>query len=111
MRNFCDSHPLSLKEGGHLQFVNQMPEDRRTVNDPLILQVTGQVDAIVFTDVLHGLRGQKPGMREDSHRIEDTPPRLDIPAEGTFRDTGQFGQFFLADEFVFVVEVNHNNWG
>ena len=107
MRNFRHPHPLSLEEGGHLELVNQLAEDGRAVDDPLVLQAPGQVDAIVLADILHGLRGQQTGMGQDTHGIEDMPSGVEITGEGTVGHPGQLGQPTLTDEFVLVVEVDH----
>lgn len=111
MRNLCDSHPFSVEERVHLEFMHQLLEDGRAVDDLLILQVAGQVDTVVLADILHRLRGQEPGMREDTHRIEDMPSRLEITGEGTVGHAGQSGQLFLADEFMLIVKVDHKNRG
>jgi len=81
MWNFRNSNPFPFKEGGHLQLAYKILEDRRTIDDLLVLQVLGQVNAIVLTDVLHGLGRKQTGIGQNTHRIENMSPRLEITGE------------------------------
>ena len=81
MWNFRNSNPFSFKEGGHLQFADKVLVERRTVEDLLVLQVLGQVNAIVLTDVLHGLGRKQTGIGQNTHRIENMSSRLEITGE------------------------------
>ena len=111
MGNLCDPHPLAFEEGGHLELAYQVLVERGLVDDLLVLQATGQVDAVVLADVLHCLGRQEPGIRQNAHRIEDVTTALQVPAERSGRHAGEFCQLLLADEAVLVVVVNHfENW-
>ena len=80
---FGDSYPMPLKEGGHLEFPDQVLVDRTHLHHFLVLKILGQVNAVIFTDILHGLRRKQTGIRQDTHGIEDVTTGPDIPAEGT----------------------------
>jgi len=107
MWNFCDSGPFTVKVGGHLEFADQFLVYWRFLQNLLILQLWGEVDAVILTDVLHGLRRKQLGFWRDAHLVEDVATGCQIAAEGSFRDAGEFGEFLLADEKMFVVVINH----
>ena len=107
MWNFCDSGPFTVKVGGHLEFADQFLVYWRFLQNLLILQLWGEVDAVILTDVLHGLRRKQLGFWRDAHLVEDVAAGCQIATEGSFRDTGEFGEFLLADEKMFVVVINH----
>ena len=100
MGNIGYSDPFALKEGAHLQFPYHTLPDWRAVKNLLVLQVSGQVDAVVLADVLHGLWRQQSRMGQHTHGIEDMAAGGEVAAEGTIGYAGEFCQLFLADEFV-----------
>ena len=107
MWNFCDSGPFTVKVGGHLEFADQFLVYWRFLQNLLILQLWGEVDAVILADVLHGLRGEQPGMEADTHSLKDVTAGFQVPAESVAGDSSQFGELLLADEKMFVVVINH----
>ena len=98
MWNFCDSGPFTVKVGGHLEFADQFLVYWRFLQNLLILQLWGQVDAVILTDVLHGLRRKQLGFWRDAHLVEDVATSGQIAAEGPVGHAGQLSQFLLTDE-------------
>ena len=107
MWNFCDSGPFTVKVGGHLEFADQFLVYWRFLQNLLILQLWGEIDAVVLTDVFDGLWGKFLGFGRNAHLVEDVAAGCQIATEGSFRDAGEFGEFLLADEKMFVVVINH----
>ena len=75
--------------------------------DLLVLEFWGEVDAVVLTDVLHGLWGKFLGFGRNAHRFEDVAAGCQITGKSSGRDTSQFGEFLLADEKMLVVVIYH----
>ena len=109
MWNFCDSGPFTVKVGGHLEFADQFLVYWRFLQNLLILQLWGEIDAVVLTDVFDGLWGKFLGFGRNAHRFEDVAAGGQITGKSSRRDIGQFGEFLLADEKMFVVIVDHIN--
>ena len=107
MWNFCDSGPFAVKVGGHLEFADQFLVYWRFLQNLLILQLWGEIDAVILTDVLHGLRRKQLGFWRDAHLVEDVAAGCQIATEGSFRDAGESGEFLLADEKMLVVVIYH----
>ena len=73
----------------------------------LVLQLWWQVDAVVLTDLFDGLWGKFLGFGRNAHRFEDVAAGCQITGKSSRRDIGQFGEFLLADEKMFVVAIYH----
>ena len=73
----------------------------------LVLEVGGEVDAVVFTDVADGLWRKLLGFRGDAHGVEDVTSGGEVTGESTGADASQTSEFALADETVFIVIVYH----
>ena len=73
----------------------------------MILELGREIDTIVLTNVTDCLRRQFLSLGRDSHGIENMTTGCEIATEGSWRDIGQTGQGALANETVFVVEVDH----
>ena len=73
----------------------------------LVLEVGGKVDAVVFADVADGLRRKLLGFGCDAHGVEDVATGGEVTGESTGADVSQTSEFALADETVFIVEINH----
>jgi len=71
------------------------------------LQVIRQVDAIVFTDILHCLWRQLLGLGRDAHPVEDVATASEVTGEGTGGYSRHFGEFAFADKSAVIVNVNH----
>jgi hypothetical protein len=98
---------MILKEGARLKLPDQVLVDRALLNHFFVLKILGQVNAVIFTDILHGLRRKQTGMGQDTHGIEDVTAGLKITGECAIRYAGQSGQLSLANEFVLVVIIDH----
>ena len=107
MWNFCDSGPFTVKVGGHLEFADQFLVYWRFLQNLLILQLWGEIDAVVLTDVFDGLWGKFLGFGRNAHRFEDVAAGGQITGKSSRRNIGQFGEFLLADEKMFVVVIYH----
>ena len=73
----------------------------------LVLEFWGEVDAVVLTDVFDGLWGKFLGFGRNAHRFEDVAAGGQITGKSSRRNIGQFGEFLLADEKMFVVVIYH----
>ena len=93
MWNVSHRHPLTIEIGCFLQFPDKSLIDWRHVHNLLVLQL--------------GLRRKQLGFWRDAHLVEDVAAGCQIATEGSFRDAGEFGEFLLADEKMFVVVINH----
>ena len=81
----------------------------RGVEGLLVLEVGGKVDAVVFADVADGLGRELLGFGGDAHGVEDVTTGGEVTTKRTGADVSQTSKFALADETVFIVEVNHKN--
>ena len=106
MRNIRHFRPFPVKESLQLEFPNHLLVERRTVDDLLILQVAGQVNAVVFADIHHRLRWQQSGMRAYPHLFKNTPSSRQIAWERPFRHPRQLRQPLLAYKLMLIVLVD-----
>lgn len=81
--------------------------ERGGIEGLLVLEFGRKVDAVVFADVADGLWGKLLGFGGDAHGIEDVTTGGEVTGESTWADVSQTSEFALADETVFIVEVNH----
>ncbi len=87
--------------------VNDNIPKGRGIKSLLVLEFGSEVDAVVFTDVADGLWRKLLGFRGDAHGVEDVTSGGEVTGESTGADVSQTSELALADETVFIVEVNH----
>lgn len=77
------------------------------VESLLVLEVWGEVDAVVFTDVADGLWGKFLGFGRDAHGVEDVTTSGEVTTKGTGADVSQTSEFALTDESILIVIIDH----
>ena len=76
----------------------------------LVLEVGGEVDAVVFADIADGLGRELLGFGGDAHGVETVTTCGEVTTKRTGADVSQTSEFALADKVVLIIIINHKKY-